>query len=600
MKRCPTCGKEYQTTSTLCPNDGTVLERIGDDLVGTTLAGKYRIEEHISDGGMGTVYRATHVLMDKTVAIKVLHPSLAADDKIVQRFTREAKASSRISHPHALNVTDFGESEDGVVFLVMEYLRGETLKDIIRRDGPMPLARASEIIRQVAGALSAAHSEGIVHRDLKSDNIMLDEFGVQKDWAKVLDFGIAKVKEPEGKTNPALTAPNLVIGTPQYMSPEQCSHSSDIDSRSDIYSLGIILYEMLTGHVPFTGDSPTAIMMKHLQDEPPSVLTERPDLPAQVDEIIQRAMAKRPEDRFESATDVADALADAVTLEDQAKQADVSPVAAGATTDKANTTEIVVESGDTNRIVVPTAANDEAHRTASEEQDEETIVHPSVFEAEQFTSSPASSFNPARIAIPAIIFIIGLFVVVYALTRNSDSQPTGNQAAPLTSDPNSQPAQRINPPTGEAERGIGATQTNANANASQTDSGFAPPPTVQGDPLSSPVPPLNNTNAQPANSNARPAESAEPPPSDEDENPPTEQPSARPTPPVITPENPLPTNTPRRRQQQQQTPLPPPPSSDTDHPASLPSTQSPSQSNEAPESITLHAPAYTTLRDGLE
>ncbi|HEY1404229.1 MAG TPA: serine/threonine-protein kinase, partial [Pyrinomonadaceae bacterium] len=160
MKKCPKCGKTYENAPTLCPVDGTVLVKTGDALVGQTLAGKYRIEERISEGGMGTVYRATHVLMEKAVAIKVLHPSLAADDKIVARFTREAKAASRISNPHALTVTDFGESENGIVFLVMEYLRGKTLKQVIRGEGPLPLARVVEVTKQICGALDAAHAEG--------------------------------------------------------------------------------------------------------------------------------------------------------------------------------------------------------------------------------------------------------------------------------------------------------------------------------------------------------------------------------------------------------------------------------------------------------
>src|SRR2546423_14766565 len=177
MKKCPKCGVEYPDTTTLCPSDGVALERDVDSLLGTVIAGKYRIDERLSEGGMGTVYKGTHVLMDKTVAIKVLRPSLAADEKIVARFTREAKAASRISHPHALSVTDFGEDENGTVFLVMEYLRGRTLKQVIRASGPLRLERAVEIARQVAGALDAAHTEGVVHRDLKSDNIMLEEVG---------------------------------------------------------------------------------------------------------------------------------------------------------------------------------------------------------------------------------------------------------------------------------------------------------------------------------------------------------------------------------------------------------------------------------------
>src|ERR1051325_5237971 len=316
MKKCPKCGRQYEDTNTLCPVDGAVLKKgeKDDALVGQVLAGKYRIDEKIDEGGMGCVYRATHVLMEKVVAVKVLHPALAADDKIVARFTREAKAASRISHPHAINVTDFGESENGVVYLVMEYLRGRTLKDIVRSEGPMPLARVVEIVRQVSGALEAAHAEGVVHRDLKSDNIMLEEAAGGGDWAKVLDFGIAKIQQTAQsvhETDPGLTSPNLIIGTPQYMSPEQCSQASDIDTRTDIYSFGVIVYEMLAGHVPFTGDSPTAIMMKHLQEPPPSILEERGDLPAGVGRVISRALAKRPEDRYQKAGELYEALNEA-------------------------------------------------------------------------------------------------------------------------------------------------------------------------------------------------------------------------------------------------------------------------------------------------
>ena len=232
MKTCPKCGVEYPDATTLCPADGVALEKDPDALVGTTLAGKYRIDARLNEGGMGTVYRGCHILMDKTVAIKVLRPSLAADEKIVARFSREARAASRISHPNALSVTDFGEDESGHVFLVMEYLSGKTLKQAIRDDGPLALARVVDITRQIGEALNAAHQQGVVHRDLKSDNIMLLDT-MTGDHAKVLDFGIAKINEPDGTVDTSLTAPNLVIGTPQYMSPEQCSQDAEIDSRSD-------------------------------------------------------------------------------------------------------------------------------------------------------------------------------------------------------------------------------------------------------------------------------------------------------------------------------------------------------------------------------
>lgn len=447
IKKCPKCGKEFETANTLCPSDGTVLEKAVDPLIGQTLADKYRIEELINEGGMGAVYRSTHILMDKTVAIKVLHPALAADDKIVARFHREAKAASRISHPHALNVTDFGEAENGIVFLVMEYLKGETLKEAIHAEGQMPLPRVIEIMRQVSGALEAAHNEGVVHRDLKSDNIMLLDIG-GGDWAKVLDFGIAKITEKVGQ-DPALTAPNLIIGTPQYMSPEQCSQAAEIDSRSDIYSLGVILYEMLVGHVPFSGESPTAIMMKHLQESPPSVLEERKDLPAAVGRVVTRAMAKRPEDRFQTVVELAEELTSAAETEDPI------PVAASTAPDSADR--------QTNRIVVPTGSNEAPRETANEDHDEATVVRPRAeplvaMESEIIsagvTESP-ESFNPWRIVIPAVAGLLVIFAVVFALTRNSSSEPTANDnSQPLTVDPGSQPVQPSETPTGAGERDV--------------------------------------------------------------------------------------------------------------------------------------------------
>jgi serine/threonine protein kinase len=449
MKTCPTCGRQYADTTTLCPADGAVLQRRdGEDrLVGQVLAGKYRIEEKIDEGGMGCVYRATHVLMEKVVAVKVLHPALAADDKIVARFTREAKAASRISHPHAINVTDFGESENGVVYLVMEYLRGRTLKDIVRSGGPMSLDRVVEIVRQVSGALEAAHHEGVVHRDLKSDNIMLEE-ATGGDWAKVLDFGIAKIQQTDSSihvTDPGLTAPNLIIGTPQYMSPEQCSQASDIDARSDIYSFGVILYEMLAGHVPFTGDSPTAVMMKHIQEPAPSILDERKDLPASVGRVIARALAKKPEDRFNSAGELYDAL--------NAAAAEETP-AAGAT---AAAAAAALETG---RIIVPTAPNEPARTTIG--RDEEATVVSADYERPATGADlppvvaplPESSFNPWRVAVPAIAVLAIIFAVFFVFQRRGASTDEQPQQPPLQADPNGQPVQSITPPSGQAERNL--------------------------------------------------------------------------------------------------------------------------------------------------
>lgn len=437
MKICPVCGKEYSDTTSLCSLDAAVLRATDDPLLGQTLAEKYLIEELIKRGGMGSVYRGKHILMDKTVAIKVLRPSLAVDDAVVARFSREAKAASRISHPHAVNVTDFGEAENGVVFLVMEYLDGRTLKEIIRSEGPMALPRVVEIVRQVAGALDAAHSQGVVHRDLKSDNIMLSQTA-GADWAKVLDFGIAKIQQPESFADADLTAPNLVVGTPQYMSPEQCSQAGTIDARSDIYSLGVIVFEMLAGHVPFTGESPTVIMMKQVQDRAPSIMADRPELPPAIDQILTKVLAKQPADRFQSAGELSEALAQ--TTETVAA-ANANPVA-----DTVANAPVVEDDLDEVTVIQPRPAPVIASR--------QEIPFPAQAEPQR---SPL--VRPWRIMIPAAIVMLVVFGAVFLLTRGSGQQPsdqTNGQGPLLTAEPNSVPVQPAGTPTGENERNIQA------------------------------------------------------------------------------------------------------------------------------------------------
>ena len=486
MKTCPKCGVEYPDTTTLCPADGVALEKDPDSLVGTTLAGKYRIDARLNEGGMGTVYRGCHVLMDKTVAIKVLRPTLAADEKIVARFSREARAASRISHPNAISVTDFGEDE-GHVFLVMEFLSGKTLKHVIREEGPLPLARVVDITRQVGDALNAAHSQGVVHRDLKSDNIMLLDT-MTGDHAKVLDFGIAKINEADGVVDTSLTAPNLVIGTPQYMSPEQCSQDAEIDARSDIYSLGVILFEMLVGHVPFSGDSPTMVMMKHLQEPVPSVLEERSDVPASVARVVARAMAKVRHNRYQTVAELIEDLT----------------IAAGMTIHRVGPVGVTAET--------PVRTDDPDEVTMVRPREVAPAAVPTVRRREPvmvpvsgaMPPPAATGFNPLKVLIPSAVALLVVFAAIYALTRPSPAGDanTNQQVPALVADPNSQPVQPAQPATGKGEEGIssgGSITPPANVSASPGASVEVSPEASE---TITPLPDVNaNANAN-ANTNA--------------------------------------------------------------------------------------------------
>ncbi|GEM_PF-444630 len=304
---CPTCGAAYADGTRFCPRDGTAVrpKAARDDLIGQVLAGRYLVKSKLGEGGMGRVYLAEHVRMGRPCAIKVMHPSLSQEADAVSRFGREAANASRIIHPNVAAIYDFGETSDGLIFLAMEYAEGEPLSRILKRDGPLSVARAAALARQVASALSAAHELSIVHRDLKPDNIMVSRARDGREIAKVIDFGIAKTVH--GSTQ-HLTRTGFVIGTPAYMSPEQLA-GQGIDGRSDIYSLGCILYEMLAGQPAFAGPSGEVSITRRLTEPPPRIRAVNPKVPRALDGIIARAMALAPEDRFQTAAELEVALA---------------------------------------------------------------------------------------------------------------------------------------------------------------------------------------------------------------------------------------------------------------------------------------------------
>lgn len=265
----------------------------GDDL--RVLGNRYEIHRRLARGGMAQVYLARDRMLDRPVAIKELVPEFATDPSFVERFRREAQAAANLAHPNIVGVYDWG-TQDGTYFIVMEYVDGPSLSQVIRRDGPLHPRRAAELTSEVAAALGFAHSRGVVHRDVKPGNVLLTGSG----QAKVTDFGIARaLSAPEDD----LTQAGSVMGTATYFSPEQ-AQGLPVDPRSDLYSLGVVLYEMVTGRTPFTGDTPLAIAYKHVQDQPPRPDTIIPDLPTGLTAVIMKLLQKRPEDRYASAEDL--------------------------------------------------------------------------------------------------------------------------------------------------------------------------------------------------------------------------------------------------------------------------------------------------------
>jgi serine/threonine-protein kinase len=317
MGTCPTCGTRYSDSQHLCPRDGGVLEPDRQpelDAVGQVLDGKYRLDAYLSRGGMGAVYRAMHLMLGTPVAVKLINPTLVTSSEMVRRFQREARAAAQLQHPHIVRVYDMGETQDGTLYIAMDLLTGESLSQTIRSQGALSTPRIVAILRQVLSALASAHRAGIVHRDLKPHNIMIGRAADGGDFATLLEFGIAKSFDLETQTR--LTATGSAIGTPHYMSPEQAG-GLPVDARSDLYSVGVIVYEMLTGDVPFDDTSAPAIMVKHLTEPPvpPSQRNPGTRVDPQLEAIAMRCLEKKPDARFQSAEEI---LAQLARLDDAA------------------------------------------------------------------------------------------------------------------------------------------------------------------------------------------------------------------------------------------------------------------------------------------
>jgi len=310
VKSCPHCKSTYPTQFTVCPHDAVTLEEVSEMAPGTVLRGKYKILAKLGEGGMGAVYKAVHLRFDEVCALKVVLPAHLQDPTFLQRFQAEAVLMRRLDNPHALRVNDVDETEDGRPFFVMEFLEGQPL-DALLAQGPLAVPRAVDIAMQACDALGAAHRLGVVHRDIKPANMFLARAADGRDIVKVLDFGIAKVIAGSPlKGGASLTQTGALVGTPAYMSPEQCEgvHGDRLTGASDLYSLGVVLYHMLTGSVPFKSDTAVGMLMAHMQQAPPDLHALRPDVPPQLLAVVMRALEKDPAQRFGSAEEMYQAL----------------------------------------------------------------------------------------------------------------------------------------------------------------------------------------------------------------------------------------------------------------------------------------------------
>jgi len=302
---CPSCGTANHDGARFCGRCGAAMSAIepaggpssgeAPAMIGREIAGRYRMLAKLGEGGMGAVFRAEQISLKRTVAVKLLRPDILGNQLLLRRFNAEAEAVAKLSHPNTVNIYDFGQDADGTLFIAMEYIEGRSLRTVVQHEAPLGPRRALAIAAQVAASLADAHAHAIVHRDLKPDNVMLQDRGRERDIARVLDFGIAKLRDDTRATQVAMTQQGDMLGTPQYMAPEQI-RAEAIDGRTDIYALGCLIYEMVTARLPHEGPTVMALLSKHLLEQPVPPSQRRPELglPSELDRLVLGAMAKDP------------------------------------------------------------------------------------------------------------------------------------------------------------------------------------------------------------------------------------------------------------------------------------------------------------------
>jgi serine/threonine protein kinase len=342
--RCERCEREVAPDALFCPMCGAPRVRSDDSLIGALIADRYLVHQRLGHGGSGNIYFAEHVTLRKRVAIKVLHHELSRDDLAIERFRREATTVSQIDNEHIVEVLDFGRLTDGRLFLAMEYLEGETLQDALAQQGTLPIPQVVDILTQLGEALMEAHAMGYIHRDLRPRNVFLARRRGRDGYVKLLDFGLAKLVEREGEA--ASTSLGMTFGDPHYMSPEQ-AHGEPVDRRGDIYSLGVIAFQMLTGRPPFLGEKVFDVLTAHLENPPPVPSSMRREVPAWLDAVVLRMLAKNPDDRFVTVYRLVEALKDGlvnghIMTDDLARKTLTVPPPAPAPRSREHTAQLAV------------------------------------------------------------------------------------------------------------------------------------------------------------------------------------------------------------------------------------------------------------------
>ncbi|MBU1220199.1 protein kinase [Myxococcota bacterium] len=301
MKVCPACNATYEDDKVFCPKDGGKLVEAGSSAsnsrIGQVLDGRYRLVRMLGEGGMGEVYEAAHVYIDKKVAIKLLRPEITSSSEAVKRFYQEARSASSIGHENIIEIEDFGKLDDGTIYLAMEYLQGSALADLML-NGAMEPGRALDFMKQICEGLHAAHEKSIVHRDMKPENVFIIRDRKGRELVKILDFGIAKMTSTDGEGK-GLTKTGTIFGTPHYMAPEQAMGNA-LDHRADVYSIGVIMFELFTGSVPFKAESFMGILTQHITTPPPRPTTLNANLHPRIEQSILRAMGKDPNERYQT------------------------------------------------------------------------------------------------------------------------------------------------------------------------------------------------------------------------------------------------------------------------------------------------------------